>query len=94
MKVKPNLLRRVMEKYNLDGAALAREMEVELPEVEKLLSGERVGYDTAKNFIAYLGADEAQALIDWGALGKKNPLACEADAQYADDSEGGTDENV
>ena len=76
MKVKEKLLRRLLDDYVMSSAEFARETGVSVEEVEKMLNGERVGVNTAKRFIAYLGADEAARLIDWKAIGKVNPLAC------------------
>ena len=75
MKVKVKRLLSLMDKRGMTSADLAREMEVELSEVEKLLNGEAVDEPTARKFIYYLGADEAQRLVDWEAIDKENPLA-------------------
>lgn len=74
MKVKTELLQAFMQKYELSAAILAREMDVSVGEVEKLLSGTAVGEETARRFIYYFGADEAVKMIDWAAIGKQNPF--------------------
>ena len=74
MKVKTELLQAFMQKYELSAAILAREMDVSVGEVEKLLSGTAVGEETARRFIYYFGADEAVKMIDWAAIGKENPF--------------------
>jgi len=79
MKIIGRLLAEYLEKQKMSKELLACEMGTEVAEVEKLLSGEAVELMTAKAFIDYFTADEAQALIDWAALEKVNPLACEAD---------------
>jgi transcriptional regulator with XRE-family HTH domain len=87
MKVKTDELRKLLKRKGMSIADLARAMGVSAAEVEKMLNGEAVGVNTARKFIRYFTADEAQALIDWDAIGKKNPLACEAD----DDEDGEVD---
>ena len=74
MKIKANMLLSLMEKKGLTKEGLAREMGVDVSEVEKLLNGEAVIEQTARKFIYYFGADEAQRFVDWEAIGKKNPL--------------------
>ena len=93
MKVKEKLLRRLLDDYVMSGAEFAREMGVDVSEVEKMLNGEAVGVNTARKFIGYIGADKAQRLIDWDAMGKKNPLAkpkkrrgdSDGEKEYGDD---------
>jgi len=86
MKVKRELLLKYLKKNNMTAADLAREIGVSLAEVEKMLNGETVGVNTARKFIRYFTADEAQRLIDWEAIGKENPLVCEADKEQPDDN--------
>ena len=74
MKVKTELVQAFLDKYGITAAILAREMGVTVAEVEKLLSGTAVGEETARRFIYYFGADEAVKMIDWAAIGKKNPF--------------------
>lgn len=52
-----------------------------------MLSGEAVGYDTAKKFIYYLKADRAQHYIDWSAIGVDNPLEKDAEDGYENNTE-------
>jgi plasmid maintenance system antidote protein VapI len=79
MKVKTKLLQAFMEKHKMTAAGLAQEIEISVSEVEKLLNGEAVDERTARKFIYYFGAGEAQRLVDWKAINKVNPFACEAD---------------
>lgn len=73
MKIKKELLKAFLDKYNISAAILAREMGVAVAEVEKLLCGEAVNEETARKFIYYFGADEAVKMIDWAAIGKEKP---------------------
>lgn len=92
MKVKKELLRELLNEYVMSGAEFAREMGVDAEEVEKMLNGEAVGVKTAKKLIAYLGADEAGRLVDWEAIGKKNPLIVPVRKKRGNnDNEGGDD---
>ena len=75
MKVKKELLLQVLKERAMTCGDLARETGISAGEIERLLSGEAVDEPTARRFIYYFGADEAQGLIDWEAIGKKNPLA-------------------
>jgi hypothetical protein len=68
----------------MSNAELARGMGVSLAEVAKMLDGEAVGVNTTRKFIRYFTADEAQDYIDWEAIGKINPFACEEDDLPAD----------
>jgi len=83
MKVKGKLLTRVMEQYRMAAACFAQEMGVDVEEIEKLLNGESVGERTARAFLCYFGPHNAERLIDWKAMGKKNPFDCEADHMSA-----------
>ena len=74
MKIRKKLLLQIMGEYAMTAAELARAMAVDATEIERLLAGGAVGEATARNFIGYFGAAEAQRLIDWEAIGKKNPL--------------------
>lgn len=71
------LLLADLEKRGLSIAELAQKMGVSVLEVEKLLGGTAVGVETARKFIAFFGSSEAAQLIDWVAIGKKNPFADE-----------------
>jgi len=70
MKVKKKLLRRLLDDYVMSAAEFARDMDVDVSEVEKMLNGEKVGERTARRFIAYVGPIEAERLIDFGIDGK------------------------
>jgi len=85
MKVKVKELLALMEKRGLTAADLARECGVSVSEIETLLGGGAVGIETARPFVYYLGTDTAQGLVDWAAIGKVNPLACDDES----DGEGG-----
>lgn len=67
-------LRSYLESENLTAQDFARRLGVEQSEVDKLLAGERVGYDTARKFIYYFNGVIAQHYIDWDATKKENPL--------------------
>jgi transcriptional regulator with XRE-family HTH domain len=90
MKVKKEKLARLLDENGMTAAEFAREIGADASEVKKLLNGEAVCQRTAERFINYLGAGLAQGIIDWKALGKKNPLACEAEAERADKGDRGT----
>jgi len=79
MKVKGKLLSQLLKKHGLTAGEFARDMEVEASEVMKMLGGESVGETAARRFIAYVGPIEAERLIDWAAMGKKNPFDCAAE---------------
>lgn len=68
-------LRSYLESENLTAQDFARRLGVEQSEADKLLSGERVGYDTARKFIYYFNGVIAQHYIDWDATEKENPLS-------------------
>ena len=70
MKVKKELLRELLDDYVMSGAEFAREMGVDAEEVEKMLNGERVGENTIRKFIGYVGPVAARRLIDRDAAGK------------------------
>jgi plasmid maintenance system antidote protein VapI len=74
MKIKKELLLAFMKNNAMSNESLANALGIAVAEVEKMLNGEAVGEYTARKFIFYLGADEAQKIIDWQAIGKKNPL--------------------
>ena len=77
MKIKTELLREYLQKEKLTVEQLAEKMKIATVELEKLLNGEAVDVEPARLFINYFGANKAQHLIDWEAIGKKNPLANE-----------------
>lgn len=74
MKIKKELLQAFLDKYSISAAILAREMSLNQAEMEKLLNGETVNEETARRFVYYFGADEAEKMIDWSAMGKENPF--------------------
>jgi len=88
MKVKIKRLLLYLETNGLSKEALADGAEIGVSEIDSLLNGEAVDEPTARKLIYYLGADTAQGLIDWNAIGKVNPLACKAD----NENKGGNDE--
>jgi plasmid maintenance system antidote protein VapI len=89
MKVRKKLLLQMLDENSMTVEGLARNMGVGVGEIKKLLDGQAVDEPTARKFISYFGADDAQRLIDWEALGKINPLACEADKERDDSERGG-----
>jgi transcriptional regulator with XRE-family HTH domain len=91
MKVRTEKLREFLKDNSMTTADLAREMGVSVSEIEKMLDGQTVGINTARKFIRYFTAGEAQRLIDWDAIGKKNPLAGEADKDQPDGDGGEKD---
>lgn len=93
MIVKTKLLLLFMKKHGMTNADLARAMGVSVIEIEKMLDGKAVGVNTARKFIRYFSAEQAQALIDWDTIGKKNPLADDyPDVVSADDNDEDDDE--
>lgn len=74
MIIKKEKLQAYLDERNLTRAEFAKRLGVEVSEVDKMLSGEPVGYDTARKFIYYLKANSAQHYVDWDTLGVKNPL--------------------
>ena len=87
MKVIKEKLLSYLERKGLTAECFARAIGVGVSEIEKLLNGEAVDEPTARKFIYYLGADEAQHFIDWVAINKINPLACEGGEKRSDDDE-------
>ena len=73
MIIKKELLQAFLDKYKISAGILARDMGVNVAEIEKLLMGEAVNEPTARRFIYYFGADEALKMIDWAAMGKQVP---------------------
>lgn len=73
MIVKKELLQAFLDKYGITAEILAREMHVDIQEIQTLLNGGAVNEATARKFIYYFGADEAMKMIDWAALGKAIP---------------------
>ena len=77
-------LRSYLEAEHLTEQEFAMCLGVEQSEADKLLAGERVGYDTAKKFIYYFNGVVAQHYIDWDATKKENPLAEESEDSYTE----------
>ena len=77
-------LRSYLESENLTAQDFARRLGVEQREADKLLSGERVGYDTARKFIYDFKGVIAQHYIDCDATKKENPLSEESDDSYTE----------
>lgn len=85
MIVKKEKLQAYLDKRGFTRIEFAARLGIALSEVDKMLSGETVGCDTAKKFIYFMKADRAQHYIDWSAIGTDNPLLknkedCEYDA--------------
>lgn len=74
MIVKGKKLSKLLQERKLTRQAFADKLGVDVGEVDKMLSGEAVGYETARKFVYFLTANCAQYYIDWQAMGKKNPL--------------------
>ena len=74
MIVKKEKLQEFLEKRKLTKSEFASKLGVDVSEVDKMLSGEPVGYETAKRFIYYMKAHRAQHYVDWKAIGVENPL--------------------
>lgn len=68
-------LRSFLKAKKLSEKDFAALLNIEQNEADKLLNGERVGKETAHNFIYFFKAELAQHYIDWQATGVKNPLA-------------------
>jgi len=77
MRIKGKLLQRLLEKHDMTAAAFARDMGVRMSEIEKMLNGEVVDVYAMRKLIFYIGPREAERIIDWEAIGIKNPLADE-----------------
>lgn len=75
MIVKREKLKDYLDKRKFTRAEFAKQLGVEVSEVDKLLNGERVEQDTAHKLIYFFKAELAQHYIDWQATGVKNPLA-------------------
>lgn len=86
MIVRKEKLQAYLDKQQLIRADFAKKLGVEISEVDKMLSGEPVGYDTAKKFIYYMKASRAQHFVDWEATGVENPLSEKNALQPQDES--------
>lgn len=82
MLVQAQKLQSLLDRRKLTRQDFADKLGVDITEVDKMLSGQAVGYNTAHKFIFYLKADRAQHLIDWKNLGIENPLAKNCDEDY------------
>lgn len=89
MKIKVKRLEAFLAEHGIGATELSRKMDVGVSEIEKLLAGDAADMKTAQCFIEYFGVDTAQGLIDWDAMGKDNPFACEADEECGADGEEG-----
>ena len=67
-------LQSFLKAKKLTSHDFAQLLDVDRSEVDKLLAGERVGYDTAKKFIYFFKGEVAQHYIDWDGMGIVNPL--------------------
>lgn len=75
MKIKAALLCDYLDERPLSNEAFAKRLHVPVSEVEKMLKGEEVEYETARQFIQYFTAAVAQFFIDWKAMNAQNPFA-------------------
>ncbi len=74
MKINGVLLRTYLDKHRLTNGILADKIGISVVETEALLCGEPVTKPIAEKFIRFFGSMESSKLIDWEALGRKNPL--------------------
>lgn len=74
MIIKGKKLKKLLQSRKLTPQAFADKLGVDVAEVDKMLAGIAVGYETARKFVYFLTANCAQYYIDWQAMGKKNPL--------------------
>ena len=74
MKIKTKVLQEYMQSKEMTVTDLAREMAVDVVEIEKLLNGQAVSEEIARSFIFYFGANAALLFIDWEAMNKENPF--------------------
>lgn len=74
MIVKGKKLSKLLQERKLTRQAFADKLGVDVNEVDKMLAGVAVGYETARKFVYFLTANCAQFYIDWQTMGKKNPL--------------------
>jgi len=68
-------LRLFLDAKNLSEQDFTKLLDVHKSEVDKLVNGERVGYDTARKFIYFFKGELAQHYINWEATGVANPLS-------------------
>jgi len=74
MRIKRDSLLQFIKMSGKDIDCLAREIGIGSLDIEMLLLGQCVGINTSRKFIRYFGARESRNLIDWEAMGKKNPF--------------------
>lgn len=74
MIIKTDKLQSLMDRRHWSRKDFADTIGVQVTEVNKMLAGEPVGYDTSRKFIHYFKGNRAQHLIDWDSLGVDNPL--------------------
>ena len=67
-------LRSFLQAKKLSEQDFAELLDVDITEVNKLLSGEAVGLDTARKFIRFFKAELDKHYIDWETMKIKNPL--------------------
>ena len=67
-------LRSFLQAKKLSEQDFANLLDVDISEVEKLLTGIPVELDTARKFIRFFKAELAQHYIDWETMNIKNPL--------------------
>lgn len=74
MIVKADKLQALLEKRGITRKDFADKLGVDVSEVDKMLRGENLEYETARRFVYFFKANRAQHLIDWDKLGIENPL--------------------
>lgn len=87
MKIKVKKLLSYLKRSELSNSEFAQALGVSLAEVEKMLAGKAVGINTARKFIYYFSAEDAQHYIDWEAIGTENPLSDEKNNDESEDDE-------
>lgn len=75
MKVKPQLLQDYLEQKKLSEEEFAKKLGIGIEDVRRMLCGDKVGFNTARKFIRFFTPEKAQHLIDWEAIGVRNPLS-------------------
>lgn len=74
MIAKKEKLNSFLQAKKMTKEEFAQRMDVDVSEVDKLLSGESVGLYTARKFIRFFKGEIAQHYIDWKTMNIKNPL--------------------
>jgi transcriptional regulator with XRE-family HTH domain len=85
MKIKTQMLLDYLAENKMSVEEFAAETGMSVEDIQKLLNGEAIEVRPASLFVHYVGADKAQKMIDWEAIGKKNPLANEIDLPDGED---------